>query len=69
MSCRYAARVSDELVSCKLELGKRGRECGVLQGKIAFVERVNGELRALLEALEAENVRRQSAHDAQVRCL
>ena len=63
------ARVSEELLQSRVQLGKRGRECALLQEKIEFADRVNGELRGLLEAHEAEELRRGSARDAEVRGL
>jgi hypothetical protein len=55
------------MLQAKVRLARRERECELLQAKCSFVEHLSNELRARLEAYEAEELRRQSDVENEVR--
>ena len=63
ISCdhRHLAAVSEQLLDAKARFGRRDREAALAAEKAAFVERVNADLAARLEACEAEALQREAA--------
>ena len=59
----------EQLLTVKARHSKRDRDAHMQQERNAFLERVNADLHARLEAYEAEEAHRQSAADREVCAL